>query len=608
MLNIEPITAHGSRRHTSLRFAAWVGAITCSTSLASLAHAEVTTAAELVDAVTNGAPGDIVELAPGTYEIDEPLRPPPGMQIQGAGVGLTILQNAPGWAPGTAGLDQDEGATAGAIDCDNYLFDLGSDSVDVVISDMTLTGPLLHGGICGFGMSGLELARLEFTTFLWAGLRAFIMEGALIHDNQFFDAGGKSNITSGSSGGALFLTYTSSSEIYDNHFARSEGNDGYGVKGREARSVRIHHNTIATNFAIELPFENDHFVEIDHNYLGGAISIPKFGGGGFPKGGYTFHVHHNYFVTSYALEYQRNGIEIDHNLFDFSTDADGGNLISSFDSVPAVGGTKMHDNLISNPGRGLYWNEGVYDDFAFYNDHVRGTTTVTPRTEGLFEFRPERDGTATDWDSIVLRDNIIELTGTFRPLMRNAQSYAADIENNTLVGVSDDDAYANPDSGQPRGPLEPLCMRLGAHEEWTVDGWTVSKTPRPVPAGECGEIEPGGSGGSSGSSGSSSDGPPDDDTTTTAGGESGVEASAGSTGGGVSSGSTESSAAADEDGGCACRSTSRDPSGSAAVLLVMLGLWGTRRRQVKTTPAATRAVTTGSAPISGPTDTVANIL
>ena len=574
----------------------------------SAARAEVKNVAELVAAVTGGLAGDVVVVGPGTFELTESLRPKPGMEIRGAGIGVTIIRNAASWAPGDAGLDKDEGVTKEAIDCSKYLFDLGSNSDGITVSDMTLTGPPLHGGLCGFVLGELELTRTELKSFLWAGLRIYIMNGAKLHDNVFFDAGGKSMGDSGSSGGALFLTYTVNAEIYENRFDRSDGNDGYGVKGRELRSSRIHHNTIDTNFAIEFPHDNDYFVEIDHNYLGGVLSIPKYAGGTFPEGGYTFHVHHNYFNTSYAIEYHRNGIEIDHNLFDFSTAADGGNLISGFGEAAAVGSTRMHDNLVSNPGRGLYWNEGVYDDFAFYNNHVKGETTVTPRTEGLFAFRPERDGVVTDWSKIVVRDNIFDLSGTLRPLMRNDEGHAAVIENNTLTGISDARAYANPTTDQPRGPLEPLCFRLGADEEWTLDGWSLAKTPDPAPAGDCGEEASSSSseGGSSesGERGTTGDGGPTsgdlptgsdggEGTTTTSGGEGtsdGPGPGGDTIGGWTSTGATSEGAtgadATPEAGGCACASDPRGPGGLGwAGLTGALGLLlSTRRRRCASSP------------------------
>jgi hypothetical protein len=450
-------------------------------------RAQVLTEAALVAAVTQGAEGSTVLVGPGTFELSESLRPKRGMTIRGAGMGQTILRNRPTWAPGNAGLDQDEGAQLFGFDCSRYLINLGRDTgTDIVLSDMTLEGPQLHGGVCGIGPHRLQVMRVEFRRFLWAGIRTYIMDDARIHDNRFFDSGNKANVTSGSSGGALFLTYFKNSEIWNNRFTRSAGNDGYGIKGREARGVRIHHNTIDVFFSIELPFEFDYDVDVDHNYLGGAVSLPKFEGAPLPPdGGASFRFHHNVFKTSYAFEFHRNALEIDHNLFDFDPAQDDGNLISGFDSSAAAGWTRMHDNLVRNPGRGLYWNEGVYNRFEFFNNHVRGQTTVTPRTEGLFEFRPMRSGATTDFSTIKLRDNVFELTGTARPLLRNVESRQAVIENNTLVGISDASSLTNPDAGRPRGPSTPLCFRVGVDDEWTVNGWSLVQTPSPKPVEPC---------------------------------------------------------------------------------------------------------------------------
>ncbi len=57
-------------------------------------------------------------------------------------------------------------------------------------------------------------------------------------------------------------------------------------------------------------------VEIDRNVLLAAVSIPKYAGGPAPKSGRTFHIHHNYFRDGYSIEFVRNGVEIDRNLFD----------------------------------------------------------------------------------------------------------------------------------------------------------------------------------------------------------------------------------------------------------------------------------------------------
>ncbi len=436
------------------------------------AWGQVATVAELVDAVTNGAAGDQVVVAAGTYELTGPLRPKAGMTIVGAGAGQTVLTAAASWSPGTAGLP--DGATnSGSVNRNAYLVDLGDNVHHVTVADLTLRGPALHGAITGNDCDHLEVRGVSIEDVLWSGIRTFRMDHARIHGSTFVDAGGQY----GTTGGAIYATWFADSEIWDNTFRRSSGSprNVYGIKGRQAKRVRIHHNTIRTNFSIELPHENDQYVEIDHNYVTGTISIPKHGGGSVPTGGYTFHIHHNYSSSSYALEWARNGAEVDHNLFDFSVAKDGGNLISSWTPI-SQGPTRFHHNLIKNPGRGVFWSEHVFNHIEFANNHVVANETVTPRTDGFFGLNP-----ATDFSTVTVRDNIFEVVGRSRGLMRNAASRTAVIENNRLVNVSDTAGYANPQTGAPQGLTEPLAFRAGASGEYEVDGWDVRPYQESLP-------------------------------------------------------------------------------------------------------------------------------
>jgi hypothetical protein len=437
-----------------------------------LAIVAVDTVGELVSAVNNGAANDVVEVAPGTYVLSAPLKPKAGMTIRGAGAGSTTLTAATGWNPGTATLP-DNGTSASTVMRSAYLFSFDDNTHDVTIRDMKLTAPQLHGALFSNNSDRLELSGLHLQSFLWSGVRTFGMDDAVIRDNTFVDAGGA---VSGGKGGAMYLSYVKTSEIYNNRITKSPGaSDFFGIKGRQARNVRIHHNTIDTpTFSIELPHEHDYYVEIDHNYLASAISIPKNGGGGtIPSGGYTFHIHHNYFRKSYSLEWAHNGVEVDHNLFDFATTEDGGNLITNFagsSGTPSNGWTRFHNNLIKNPGRGLYNSNGmIYNNIEFYNNHVIGNTTVTPRTEGMFGLP-----TGTDFSTIRIRDNLFQFNGQSRPLFRNSASYASQISNNTLTNVSDAGLYANPNTGATRGPTAPLNFAVGVGGEYTVSGWTIA--------------------------------------------------------------------------------------------------------------------------------------
>ena len=74
-----------------------------------------------------------------------------------------------------------------------------------------------------------------------------------------------------------------------------------------------------------------------------------------------------------------------------------------------------------------------------------------------------------------LKDNILECVALARPLLRNSDSRAAIIENNTLTGITDTNGYANPITDATRGPLAPLNFTCGARREYRVNQWTISR-------------------------------------------------------------------------------------------------------------------------------------
>jgi hypothetical protein len=429
--------------------------------------------AVLAAAVREGAEGATIEIAAGTYELVAPLEPKAGMTLKGAGVGKTIITNAAGWKPSTKTLPDPEMKTAG-MDTRAYLIRLQDKAAGITISDLTLRGPQVHGAIYGSGNKDLHLHHLRVQDVVWAGVRTFSMQGAKIHDCEFIDAGGRwergePGVKGGITGGAIFPIWMADSEIFDNRFVRTKtgkAEEFYGIKGRQGKRCHIHHNTIEVNFSIEFPFENDEDMEIDHNVCHGTISIPKYAGGPLPVSGRTFHIHHNWMLQSYAIEFVRNGVEIDHNLFDFDLKDDGGNLISGFGKAPAKGPASFHNNLVNNPGRGVIWINEVFDNLEIRNNHIIARTTATPRTDGLFGFNA-----ASDFKTITMRDNVVECQGQARPLLRSKESYGAVIVNNQLTNVSDTGRYANASGDTRVGLEEPLKFECGFHGEFTVDGW-----------------------------------------------------------------------------------------------------------------------------------------
>lgn len=459
--------------------------ILCFSSLSS--EETVRNVSELMEAVNQGAAGSTIEIGPGIYELDTPLQPKSGMTLNGAGMGQTIVTHSKSWQPATTSLPDPEVKMQG-LDSQAYLIRLQDRAAQVTISNLTLRGPQLHGAIFGFRNEQLHLHHLSVEDVLWSGIRVFGLRASRIHDCEFIDAGGKwkrggiPGTDGGISGGAIFAVWSEDIEIAHNRIRRTRTDKArahFGVKGRGGRRFHVHHNTIDVNFSIEFPFEFIDQFEFDHNVLNGVVSIPKHAGGKVPESGTTFHIHHNYFTTSYAIEFVHNGVEIDHNLFDFDVEQDGGNLISGFDRAPAEGPAEFHHNLVNNPGRGVIWINEPYNRLTVRNNHIVTRTTATPRTEGLFGLNPD-----TDFSTVRIVDNVIECLGQSRPLMRNDASYEATIQNNRLINVADTSRYENPQTNSPQGLTTPLRFECGVHGELTVDGWNSSRTDRPVSRGE----------------------------------------------------------------------------------------------------------------------------
>ncbi|QDV28615.1 hypothetical protein Spb1_04780 [Planctopirus ephydatiae] len=444
------------------------------------ANEPIQTTEDLIAAVKAAKEGDTIELASGTFEIDATLELNSGLTLKGAGIDKTTLTCGKTWKPSTKTLPDPEMKLEG-LDTDAYLIRVKRDTSGVTISDMTLQAPRLHGAIFSWFHTDLHLHQLRVKETMWCGIRTFGMKGGKIHDCEFVDAGGRwsdghPGVNGGITGGGIFAVWMSECQIFNNRFMRtrmSKEHEFYGIKVRQSKRCRVHHNTINVNFSMEFPFENDEDNELDHNVCYGTVSIPKYAGGPLPKSGKTFHIHHNYFKDSYSIEFVRNGVEIDHNLFDFDPEADHGNLISGFGNADAQGPAVFHNNLVSNPGRGVIWIKEVFNNLEVRNNHILTRTTITPRKEGLFGFNSK-----CDFKTITIKDNLIECVGEPRPLLRCKESYDAVVENNKLVNVSDTNKLTNPKTGRVVGLELPLKFECGVKGEYSVDGWKVLRTTR----------------------------------------------------------------------------------------------------------------------------------
>ncbi len=447
-----------------------------------LASVTVSDVAGLINAVDTGNVGDTINVTPGNYVLGQSLRPKADMTIVGTGPGVR-LQAAAGWTPDVSSKPDSETSLA-STDAGGYFIDLGTNNgsgshingVDgVTIQNLEFDGDgRLYGAIVGQNADDLTLRNNTIEQFAWSGVRTRSGDGHLYEGNLFTNAGGKI----GATGGMVFNTYLTTSIIRDNVFDRTAGyGDVYGVKGRQFRTVEIAENSMfGGSFSIELPFENDQFVTIRNNFLSGVVSIPKQGGGAVPTNGFTFDIRENYFRNSYSIEGPRNGITVHRNLFDFETGKDKGNLVSQFGGSTALnsGPFVMHNNLIKNPGRGVFWSDPPQNGLTFRNNEVIANTTATPRTEGLFGIKVSNNTGTTDFSTIRIADNVITVNGQQRPLMRNDPSRTGSvIENNTLTGITDTGSYSNPNTRATRGLQAPLLFDVGADAAFTVDGWNL---------------------------------------------------------------------------------------------------------------------------------------
>lgn len=454
----------------------------------ALGQVSVSTTQQLIDAVNNSPAGTTITVAPGTYALPATLRLKSGTSLVGSGMGQTIIRNAPTFAlPVVPWYDADTNFEFSNPNA--YLIDLGRDRSNFIIRDLTLTGPEVYGGLHFVATANLTVQNVQFTGFRWSGIRGFVGTDMAITGCRFLDAGGQTVNADGSfgiTGGSLYIAYLSSSLIDGNRFERSgaRSDNVFGVKGREFRSVRITNNTILCDFAIELPFENDYYTDIENNYLDGVVSLPRYAGGDLPPTGpspYTFRIRNNYLTKSYSIEGPHNGMIVERNVFDFPVDSDYGNLFSSFDPFSqtplAPGPLDFNNNIVINPGRGVFWSDVVWNNLSFSNNHIVANEIVPSQDpEGLFAFRessPALGGQSTVFSGITIASNVVQIVGQSRPLIRSASGYGANISNNLLVNVSDSSAMSNPQTSAVRGLEEPLVFNVGVNGEFPVNGYAL---------------------------------------------------------------------------------------------------------------------------------------
>jgi len=352
-----------------------------------------------------------------------------------------------------------------------YLLNLGN-SDRVAIEGVGFVGTNLHGAIYGRVNNDFTLSDSVVMDTQWSGVRLFNAREVTIEGTRFHDAGGqkKGNFDEGESGGAIYATFMAEgSVITGNTFTDTRENPGssHGIKIYQMRDGTVNFNTIDLlgGFAIEMPFGKSEDVEIAHNYFSAAVSIPRSDGGSTEDfAGQSFNVHHNLFTSTYSIEIARDGLLVADNVFAFrpGEEDNKGNLFSGFGNSSGEGPIEFTGNLVLNPGRGVFWSNSVIENLTFTDNRI--VVNENGRDTGLFGINGN-----TDFSGVTIADNVIEVIGSARDLLRNEQSGNATIENNLLINVSDTERYENPQTGEQQGtgPTEPFGV--GAGGTITVD-------------------------------------------------------------------------------------------------------------------------------------------
>ena len=275
----------------------------------------------------------VIHVAAGEFEELESCVLPPGVSLDGAGIGKTIFH----WKA-VRSLEENPMK----FDFSGFMIQM-KDSSDATISGLTIIGSLpddkrAHGGILAHEVRDVSIHDCELKGIEFTGIWLSKAVSSSVHHCRFDDCGHPSK---SSCSGGLQVGELTDCTIHHNFIRENRG--AYGIKtwmttwtnptdwGFFASNkvkltrVRFHDNDIKVrqqggwgngqpNMAMELWNSEPVDCEIDRNRFNECLSLVE--GGKAPK---TIRVHHNLFILepgySYAIEAGHNNLEIDHNVF-----------------------------------------------------------------------------------------------------------------------------------------------------------------------------------------------------------------------------------------------------------------------------------------------------
>jgi hypothetical protein len=372
-----------------------------------------------------------IRVSAGVYQCDRAAVVPSDTEILGAGFHgkqFSELSASPRWKLSAEAAEE-------TLDKESLIV-IRRDAQNVKIYGLLLRSSGEHpisGGVTMTHAEKIKVDTCRFRDFRWFGIRALNCKEIEIAGCSFRHC---SQQKFKHRSGQILTRWLSDSTIHHCRFEPMPSGGGYGYKGGGHTNVRLHDNRfLPSYFSIESPHESEFGLEIDHNELNGAISVPKGGQGADPgKRGheYSVRIHHNLMTDSYAIEGPRNHLRVDHNHIRISKV--GGRVYSQFGGTNH-GPVTFDHNVIENVDRSILWiRQGLAEKVLFEANTVF-VADAPGRAGPLFSAYSGEN--INQW---TIRDNVIVASWNQPRQLLNTQRGVPkkmSIQNNLLVNVTD---------------------------------------------------------------------------------------------------------------------------------------------------------------------------
>lgn len=440
------------------------------TAFASLAYA-----CERLPDAENATDPNTIQVGPGEFLCSRPAIVPSNTNIfgngfHGKGDNFSRLVTSTDWQLRDTPCE-------GPLE-DESLIVLKKKSSNIRVSGIQLESPEDHrltGGITMDACSDIKIDTCRFRNFRWFGIHSVVCSDVEIAGCSFRHC---STDKCRHRLGQIATKWLKDSTVHHCRIEPNPDGGGYGYKGGGHTNVRIHDNTfLPSYFSIESPHENEHGLEIDHNILNGAVSVPKGGPGADPaKRGfeYAVEIHHNVMTDSYAIEGPRNHLRVHHNHIHINKP--NGRVYSQFGGINH-GPVRFDHNVIENVDRAIIWvRTGLAQNVTFEANTVF-TADAFDRNGALFS--AWKADHIDDW---IIRDNVIVAAWNRPRRLLQAERGVPDkirVENNLCINVD----------GVPEGNVTdtwPEFRRGEAAKPWhyfapkSATGPTVDRGVRPA--------------------------------------------------------------------------------------------------------------------------------